>query len=802
MRFAAHVRQNTKQSCNEHSRNTARYASLDLQNIGLRNSAYLAGLLHDCGKFSPEFNDYIEKASQNVPVKKGSVIHTFAGVYYLIKKYHTSPFADFKNLTAELLAFAIGSHHGMFDCYDKDSRNGFIHRIEKQPDYEEKAIKNFCDECAQTSELDRLFHESCEEISKVYQRYFQIPNVKNDDCQFYAGMLARLLTSAVINGDRRDTAEFMSGVDFSKSIFGNKEIWIRALTNLEQMVDSFPNDTELQIARRELSDLCSAFGTRPSNIYRLNLPTGAGKTLSGLRYALTHAIQYDKKRIFYVAPLISILDQNAKIIRDAVGNDDIVLEHHSNIIMDKDDAEELNCYQLLSETWDVPIIVTTLVQFLNTLFSGKTSCIRRMKSLCDSVIIIDEVQTVPTKMLTLFNLAMNFLSITCNADILLCSATQPCLEKADHPLMLSDEEIVPSDKWDNINKIFKRTNIIPSGRMELETEIVSFVQNLSQTYRSILIVCNKKTEAAKLFKILEEKTNIKCYHLSSGMCMAHRRFILEKIQNNLSEEIPMICVSTQVIEAGVDISFSAGIRLTAGLDSIVQTAGRINRNGENEETAPVYVIGCIGENLNRLREISEAKNATDELLAEFELTPEYFENDLSSKSAADYYYKTLYRHMKIGQQDYSILDEQNKNSKFSLFGLLSDNALAVGFADKNEKETFFIHQAFAQAGKLFKALDDNTKTILIPYKEGVEIIAELSASEAQFDFTYRKKLLNQAKEFSVSVYDYQVQQLEKAGVIRKICDDSVLVLCSEAFYNEALGLDLEGGSGECSTLIL
>ena len=808
MSFIAHINPNYDrkfQSCTDHCRNTAKYAAESLYQIGLNNSAYLAGLLHDCGKFTSEFNDYIQKSNAGIPVKKGSVIHTFAGVYYLMKKYHSSAIPGYQELTAELISYAIGSHHGLFDCYDEDSKNGYIHRLMKQPVYEENAITNFQKECADIEEIDQLFTSACSEITEIYQKLLSIPNVSGDECRFYAGMLARLLSSAVINGDRRDTAEFMNGTDFSSAGIGNMKIWKDALASLELYLKNLSSDTEIGKARTELSDFCKKFAEKPSNIYRLNLPTGAGKTLSGMRYALTHAIRYDKKQIFYIAPLISILDQNAQVIRDAVGNEEIVLEHHSNIIIDQDEPEELNRYQLLAETWDSPIIITTLVQFLNTLFSGKTGCIRRMKSLCNSVIIIDEVQTVPSKMLTMFNLAMNFLSTVCNADILLCSATQPCLEETKHPLIVSPEEVVPLEKRDDYRKIFKRTDIINSGRMTLEDEIVSFIQNLSEEYRSILVVCNKKIDAAKLFRALRDQIVINCYHLSSGMCMAHRRAVLEKIQKDLQGKKPVICVSTQVIEAGVDISFEAGIRLTAGLDNIVQTAGRINRNGESKTNAPVYVIGSIGEDLKNLREISEAKAATDELLAEYDISPDYFEYDLSSKVSADYYYQTLYRHMKNGQQEFPVSMKSNlSNSKkiSFLYDLLSENKNPLQYVDEEEKNRYFNHQAFAQAGKLFKALDDYTETLLVPYEKGMDIIAELSSGEAQFDFANRKKLLKQAKEYSVNVYNYQIRKLEEAGVIRRICEGSVLVLFNETFYNDDTGLDLEGGSGEWSTLIL
>lgn len=800
MTFIAHINKETNkiQTCTDHCRKTAEYAADDLKEIGLKKTAYLAGLLHDCGKFTPEFNEYIQKAADGISVKKGSVIHTFAGVNYLMNKYHTADIPGFQELAAELISFSIGSHHGLFDCISEDSRNGFEHRLKKQPDYEKKAILNFTNECAKEREIDDLFAEACQEIAGMYSKFLQLPEIKNDgECQFYAGMMARLLTSAVINGDRKDTAEFMSGTDFSKSIPGNEQTWMEAHSALEQYISSFPSDSDIQKARSELSEYCRIFANRPSNIYRLNLPTGAGKTLSGLRYALTHAANYRKKRIFYIAPLISILDQNARIIRDAVDNEDLVLEHHSNVIIDEDQEEKLDRYQLLAETWDAPIIVTTLVQFMNTMFSGKTSCIRRMKSLCSSVIIIDEVQTVPTNMLTLFNLALNFLSVACNADILLCSATQPCLEEAAHPIRLSTEEAVPEDKWDEYLQIFKRTEIIDGGRMRLEDGIIPFILKLTDKYPSVLAVCNTKSEASSIFKILREQTEIPCYHLSSGMCMAHRRKILYQMENDLKQGKRLICISTQVIEAGVDISFAAGIRVTAGLDSIIQTAGRINRNGECSEPAPVYVIGFIGEKLDSLREIREARDASYELLAEYDNDPTIFQNDLSSKESADFYYKTLYKCMKIGQQDFPL------SKKSSLFDLLSENKIAVQFVKTEEKGRYFMHQSFAEAGKLFKVMDEDTETLLVPYGNGLEIIGELSSGEAEFNYAYRKELLRNAKEFSVNVYKYQLDKLEKAEAIRKICDGSVLVLCNEAFYDsESLGLDPEGGSGRCSIQIL
>lgn len=242
-------------------------------------------------------------------------------------------------------------------------------------------------------------------------------------------------------------------------------------------------------------------------------------------------------------------------------------------------AERLDELELLAENWNCPIILTTLVQLLNTLFSGKTTCIRRFQALCGSVIVIDEVQTVPNSLLTLFDLAINFAATVCGATVILCSATQPCLEAAAHPLQNADRQIVPYDAalW----SAFRRTQIIDSGSRRLD-EIPEFALRVLEDADSLLIVCNRKDEAERLYRTLRAGP-YRCFHLSAAMCIAHRRQTLQMLQNALGaidkQDAPgadhekVICVSTQVIEAGVDISFARVIRLAAGMDSIVQAAG-------------------------------------------------------------------------------------------------------------------------------------------------------------------------------------------------------------------------------------
>ena len=259
------------------------------------------------------------------------------------------------------------------------------------------------------------------------------------------------------------------------------------------------------------------------------------------------------------------------------------------------------------------LLFADLVQLLNTLFSGKTTAIRRFHSLCNSVIVIDEVQTVPNKMLTLFSLAVNFLSEICGATVVLCSATQPCTEEIGHPMHGPIPEIVPYDHalWE----VFRRTNIQNAGTMSLE-QIADFALERLCYADSLLIVCHKKSQAECLYARMKDR-DIALFSLSAAMCMAHRRDVIDKLRGALEQKTrKVVCISTQVIEAGVDISFACVIRLSAGMDSVIQAAGRCNRNGEAGPGvfAPVYLIMCQNESLSKLPDIEQGKAATLELL--------------------------------------------------------------------------------------------------------------------------------------------------------------------------------------------
>lgn len=790
--FPAHIRGSLIQSCSEHSQNTAINAEKDLKPVGLGTSAFLAGLLHDCGKFSNDFRRYIEAASEGKDVVKGAVIHTFAGAYYLLtKKHDTEGSNPFDILTAEIISYSIGAHHGLFDCLNEDRKNGFVHRLMKQPHYEENAIANFNEYCCSDDKVSVFFQRASKEI-EVFANEIAKEAEDNQEIDFYIGLTARLISSAVMDGDRRDTAEFMTDSNFAICKEASPELWAECRNNLETLINTFPCKTMIQRTRREISDICLDFSNMPSGIYRLNVPTGGGKTLSSLRYALAHAEKFNKKRIIYTAPLISILDQNAKVIHRAIGLDDCILEHHSNTLRSTMTSEELSNYELLAETWDAPVIITTLVQLLNTMFSGKTSCIRRFQSLCDSIIIIDEVQTVPLKMLSLFNLAINFISKLCGATIILCSATQPCFENLEkHKMHVAESDIIPEEKYKKYRKVFKRTELRDAGNLTLD-EIAGFAETVLDVADSILIICNTRKEAAEVFRILKNKHE-RCYHLSASMCMAHRKDVLGHVYQDLAEGKKVILVSTQVIEAGVDISFGAVIRLTTGIDSIVQAAGRCNRNGEKNELSPVYIVRCKDEMLGNLKDIVRSQDATNNLLSRYLRNPVEFNNDLSSDEAIRFYYTSLYN--AAGNIfDYPI-------NQTTLFSLLSDN---IGCVDGGEDaDKYVMHQAFKEAGSKFEMFDQDGESVIVPYGEGFELIAELQTKRAKTDLVYLKELLDRAKEFSVSVYSNQVEKLFYSGGLVPIADGELMIL-QEDWYDIYTGLNtepVEKEVNECNILI-
>lgn len=386
----------------------------------------------------------------------------------------------------------------------------------------------------------------------------------------------------------------------------------------------------------------------------------------------------------------------------------------------------------------------------------------------------------------MFNCAINFLVRCCNATVVLCSATQPAFDKAERK-MIPCEPLISDAMFKQYAPLFQRTKIQDAGSFSM-AELADLARKTLETTNSLLVVCNTKREAADLFHTLRETTNARLFHLSASMCMAHRKQVLQELNTALAGKEKLICVSTQLIEAGVDISFGSVIRLAAGLDSIVQSAGRCNRHGEHTDPQPVRICTLKGEKLGPLKEISEAQAALTKLLAEYRQHPAYYDHDLASDAAVRDYYTALYVDMPKRAQDYYVNEQY-------LFELLSTN---TQFLSKSSSP-YLLNQAFRTAGKWFEVFDSNSESVLVSFGEGKKIMDELSNDDLRYDLASVARLLEKAKPYTVSVTNGQIEQMLEKGMAFTLLDGSIYALNND-YYDSNIGI--KEGNDLCSTLIL
>jgi len=797
-KYLAHIteinQKRIEQSVSTHSLNVASYAADKLKGMKLYDTAYLAGLLHDMGKCSGKYQEYLARAARGEDVARGSVNHTFCGCIYLLEHYHMDKPQSFATMTCEILVYAMGSHHGLFDCVTLENTSGFEHWLNKDAaeiGYGE-AVSGFLAECASSEEIDRLFLLAQNEITTLFQAFKTCFEKDKVQISFLMGLVARMVLSAVIDGDRRDTAEFMNGTKAAARDV-SEALWTEQAAFFEQKNAGFHATTPINRARSRFSEQCRDFAqTHDGGIYRLTLPTGAGKTLSALRYALHHAKTYGKKRILFVIPLLSIIEQNSAVIRSYIQDKSILIEHHSNVVQAAETSgEELDRYEFLTETWESPIIITTLVQLLNTLFSAQTTAVRRMSALSDAVIVIDEIQSLPKKATNMFTMALNFLAYGCGATIVLSSATQPCFDETAMPLKYSvPADIVPYEK--ERFAVFKRTEIVdktsPYG-MSAE-DLADFSADLLETVSSLLLICNTKESALRLYRQLKQQCAYKLFHLSAAMCMAHRTDTLESINACLKSGEKMLCVSTQVVEAGVDFSFERVIRVAAGLDNIAQAAGRCNRSDEFGGICPVYVVNLDqeAERLGMLHEIEAAQRCAKQLLHKFAQNPNPYDRDLLSEKSIAEYYQYLFSDNDI-RGKFSYPQKLPCGTTENLFDLLADNPLHIERPEFQGK--YFLNQAFKTAGTLFKVFDENTTEVVVPYDaEAKEVIADLFSRRAACDDSFLKSCIEKAKPYTVRIFEYQNKKLREYGMLSSEEHGRFTVL-NEQCYHPETGLTIE-----------
>ncbi len=733
------------QSLQEHILNTANLIKEFADVFGCADTAYITGLLHDLGKYTTAFQDYLTRSLRGEKVTRGEVIHALQGAKFIAESVKDPVIMD-------IIGNIIASHHGgLFDNITDGDRTLF-HKTNKNEN-----LLNY-------EEAKRIFCPSINEsdIRSELINFCQKCQTKNLNTHFMLHLLTKVLFSCLIDADRCDAA------GLSPKII--QPDWAMLIQHLENFLERIPNKSTLDNIRSRISEQCKEMGSRQPGIYTLSIPTGGGKTLSSLRFSLEHARLNGMKRIIYVIPYLSILDQTAKIFREIFMDDELILEHHSNIEIMNDEEDEH--YQLLTSRWDSPIIVTTMVQFLETIYSNKSSKLRKFHNMSEAVLIFDEIQSLPIKCIHLFNEAVNFLHVFGKSTILLCTATQPNFNHTAKPILLSEKpdivRITPEE-----SKTFKRVQIKDVTQSEMDHEqIAKFAKTQIEEGKSTLVILNTKNDAKSVYEHCKEIECEKAF-LTTKLCPAHRLQVLDRIRNNLSPETKKLtlCISTQLIEAGVDISFDCVIRAKAGLDSIIQAAGRCNRNREKETMQSVFVIDVKDENLSRLQEIKDAKIITARVFRESQNT------DLSNYETVSKFYQ-YYFFDQINKMDYKI-DTPNT----TIYNLLSDNFVDT-FAYKNRHNENYtgLPCAFKTAADSFSVIDGNQTGIVVPYGDSLKLVADFQSC---FDPKEKIRILKKLQKYTVSVYSNTLQKIGKA--ISTI--DGTFYLLDPAYYDsEEFGL--------------
>ena len=817
--YVAHVRANTTecQSLEAHLSGVSKQALEFATKFELATHGELIGLLHDLGKYSAAFQMYIRSATgllnqdedeEFVDAKglRGKIDHSTAGAQFIWQ--HLAGKDVLAQVAGEILALCVASHHsGLIDCLTsaqgKPAEDGFSRRINKADagSYSREVLEKADPELLNTAR--QLL--SRPEITAGFQDWLRrlldkIPPSATDRgaspvFQFQLGLLARALFSCLIDADRIDTADFEHPGRARRRLRGNYPPWDTLIDRLERHLEGLQPRHPIDTLRQQISDHCREAAGRDTGIYTLTVPTGGGKTLASLRFALHHARKYGLDRVIYVIPFTSIIDQNARVTRDilepeGVEPGSVVLEHHSNLTPENQSWRS----KILSENWDAPVVFTTMVQLLETLFGAGTRGARRMHQLANAVLIFDEIQSLPVRCVHLFNNAMNFLSDHCRSTIVLCTATQPLLDQVDVSKgairLTQNSEIMPDvhvlfDQLARVEILYQRK---PGGWTQDEVAALALEQ--IKAAGTCLVVVNTVKTAQELYRLCRNHTYVKIFHLSTRLCPAHRKARLDEIRSRLEANppLPTLCISTQLIEAGVDVDFASAIRYIAGLDSIAQAAGRCNRNGRLAR-GKVYVVNPRDEdeNLDRLPDILIGRQKAERVLDEYDANPESFRGNRIGPVAMDWYYQN-YFFARASEMSYAV-PRQEIGRDDTLLDLLSDNSLAVNDYTRVYPKPPPIHlrQSFMSAARAFKAIDAPTRGVIVPHGEaGKALIAELCAAyfpDKEFE------LLRRAQQYSVNVLPHQLEALSKANAVREIQDETgILYLADPRYYSEEFGL--------------
>lgn len=679
--------------------------------FGAGEQGRLAGLAHDIGKYSGAFQRRIRGEDIRVD-------HSTAGAWECAK------------LGQLPAAFAVMGHHGGLPDgggkTDGPDQGTFCGRMNK-------------------AAAGRLAPYDAWKGEVVLPRApLPFPLASPSEMMFFT----RMLYSALVDADFLDTEAFMDG---GSCRGGGGPVEVLDQTLQAHLAGWSPRESPLNGQRSALLRRCTEQGeAQGPGLFTLTLPTGSGKTLSSLAFALRHAKTHGLRRIVYVLPYTSIIEQNAQVFRDILGEDD-VLEHHSGVLYDLSEDADPQARRLAkaAENWDRPVVVTTAVQFFESLYAARSSKCRKLHNLAQSVIILDEAQMLPIPYLRPCVFALAQLAAHYRASVVLCTATQPALGPLfreflpDRPPV----ELCPAETYQGA--LFRRVTFRREGVLSPQ-ELAGRLSALPQ----VLCVVNRRKAAQELYHLLDGEG---AFHLSTLMCPAHRKRVLAEIRRRLDEELPCRVVSTSLIEAGVDVDFPAVFREEAGLDSILQSAGRCNRGGKRSPDESVVTIfrsegkppALFRQNIDAGRYALDHSDRPD------------------SPEAISLYFRELL--------DLKGEEAQDAQGILPLMG--------------DERDRF----PFCTVAERFHLIQEGTRTVYIPWEEGAGAADRLLAGERS------RSLFREAGQYGVSVYPDHFGALDRAGAL-SLLEDGSAVLADRSLYAEDTGLVLTPPGGEAILL--
>lgn len=721
-----------KHFLDEHLREVAKLASMFAEHFGSEGWANLAGLWHDLGKYSPRFQTRIKRKSGYDPEAhieggEGRPNHATAGALHACEHLGTK---------GRLLAYLIAGHHaGLPDWSSSETGAAALSERLKSKEY--------------LAEIP--FIEVPTSISAPDSVQFNKPLGGEKGLALWL----RMLFSCLVDADFLDTEKFMDG-DKADSRKGYRDL-CALLADFDQYMankSASAAPTPVNAIRADILRQCREEAKKSKfnpGLYSLTVPTGGGKTLSGMAFALQHAVQHKKQRIIYVIPYTSIIEQTAGIFREIFG--DNVVEHHANLDPDKEDVRS----RLATENWDAPIIVTTNVQFFESLFAARTSRCRKLHNIVNSVVVLDEAQLLPPEFLQPIADVMNQLASYYGVTFVLSTATQPALGSfqsfGGKPFRGLDNVREIMDDPDALYQQLKRVEVSVPADLQTPRDWESVATELLQ-YPSVLCIVSRRDDARELHRLMTAKEEGKgTLHLSALMCGEHRSEVIADIKARLQRNEPVRVISTQLVEAGVDVDFPVVYRALAGLDSIAQAAGRCNREGKQEGLGRVVVF-------------VPPKPAPPGLLRQASQISVSLLSGSASEVLGRDLAKQFFEHLYVRAPS---LD------KHGIHELLTQDARECEIQ-------------FRTVAEKFRLIDDSAyQTILVRYGGGNELLDRLEIEGPH------RKLMRKLQRYSVNIPKRLFAQLEKQGDVRESKRlPGMFVQVSDTLYDKSLGVVIDG----------